>query len=321
MSLLNIPRQVPTPEQAFNEMMGGQRETEYIPIDRLLPFDKHPFRPYTPEKLAELAESIKNNELFVPIIVRKMGMDCYQILAGHNRVAATKLLGIKTIRAEIKDVNDHDATIIMLDTNLQQRIDFLPSELAKAYQMRLETMKRKAGRPAQDDPSSLETSLRSDEELAKQVGKSRAQVQRYIRLNFLLPSLLVMVDEKTLPLGAGVALSYLTEPEQRRLHNYMTLKEAAISLEQAEALKKQHDERELLLADIEGILDPPKATKPPREAAAKPITIRFQIPQDKYSTYFPGMKPKEAAALFEEIMQEWLEKRKPAEGMKEEYAG
>lgn len=203
----------------FLELMGGNKNgIVELNIDQLEPFPNQPFKPYSILKLAELTQDIMDNGVLSPIIVRPMDSN-YQILAGHNRVNAAKQIGMTTIPGIIKDVDDDTATIIMVNTNLNQRDGLLPSEKAFAYKMQLEALNHNGMKP-DVTLAHNETRLRSDEELSRIVGLSRAQIQRTVRLTSLITELLEMVDEKTLPMLSGVELSYLEEEEQEKVLYY-----------------------------------------------------------------------------------------------------
>lgn len=210
------PRAQVTAEQ-LSGLLGGQLPTGsmaivQLPLVSLAAYPKQPFRPYSEEKLERLVADIAVNGVLSPIIVRPKG-SMYEVLAGHNRWNASRKAGLTTIPAIIQDVDDDTAVLIMVNTNLNQRDELSHSEKAGAYKAQLEAMKRKAGRP-QNNPSQIGTQKRSDQEMAEQVGESRNQIQRYIRLTYLVPELLSMVDSGELAMTPGVDLSYLAPEEQ-----------------------------------------------------------------------------------------------------------
>ena len=195
-----------------------------VPLAQLVPWEQadgspQPFKPYTQEKLAELADSIRQHGVLEAIRVRPRNGK-FQILAGHNRSQAAKLAGLTTIPAIVEDVDDDQAALILVDSNLQHREKLLPSEKAWAYRTRLEALKRKAGRP-KNNSGQVGPNFRSDEEVAQNVGESRKQVQRYIRLTYLNPLLLDLVDQEKIGMTPGVELSYLSDSTQDKLLEVM----------------------------------------------------------------------------------------------------
>lgn len=192
-----------------------------LPLNILVPWSdpsgqQQPFKPYAPDKLEALAESIRKNGVIEAICVRPMANGRFQIVAGHNRVAASKLAGLTVIPAIVRQMDDNEAALRLVDSNLQHREKLLYSEKAFAYKMRLEAIKRQGER--RDLTSSpMGTKLRSDTELAEKVGESRNQIQRYIRLTELIPPLLELVDQRKFAFRAAVEVSYLDEEAQAML--------------------------------------------------------------------------------------------------------
>ena len=196
----------------------GRKTEEIIPmqLSELKPFSEQPFKVLDNEDMEELVDSIKVNGVLSPIVVRPHPEGGYEILSGHRRARACEKAGITEVPVVVKDLDDDTAVILLVDSNLQ-REHILPSEKAFAYQMRLEAMKRKAGRPSKENVSQIATNFvsgRSDEILGEQVGESKDQIRRYIRLTELIDPLLAMVDSKDMALNAGVELSYLKTKEQ-----------------------------------------------------------------------------------------------------------
>lgn len=216
-----------------------------IPLNQIDPWkdtdgSPQPFRLYRSEKLHELADNIRQNGLIVPVRLRINPADTmrYQTLAGHNRIAAAKLIGLTEIEAIVEDVDDDTARLIVVDSNLCQREKLLPSEKAFAYKIRLDSLKRKAGRRAIKNSCQVGTNFRADEILAETSTESARQIQRYVSLTRLLPALLDMVDAETIPLVAGVALSFLSQAAQHTLLDVMHVEDIKkITLAQAEELK------------------------------------------------------------------------------------
>lgn len=218
-----------------------------ISLDRIDPFPNHPFKVIHDEELDKLAESIKEYGVFNRIILRPKG-NRYEIIAGHRRVAASKHAGKETIPAIVEEMDDERATMIMVDSNLRQRQELLPSEKAFAYKMRLDAMKRQGKRTdlaSSQTLSQVGTKLRSDQILAEEIGDSRNQVQRFVRLTYLIPALLEQVDIKKLPLNPAVELSYLAGEEQVLVLDIMQRDLIVPSLEQCKRLREASDKGEL----------------------------------------------------------------------------
>lgn len=193
-----------------------QRITE-IPLELIDPFPSHPFKVIDDEEMFNLAESIKEYGVMTPAIVRRKEDGRYEMVAGHRRKRGCELAGLKTLRAEVLDINRDEATIFMVDSNLQQRTKLLPSEKAFSYKMRLEAMKRQ-GKRTDLTCAPVEHKLRKSRDvLANEVGESREQIRRYIRLTELIPNLLTMVDEEKIALRPAVELSYISHSLQEKL--------------------------------------------------------------------------------------------------------
>jgi len=214
-----------------------------IPLSELHPFKDHPFKVKDDEAMMETADSIRQYGVLVPAIARPDPNGGYELVAGHRRHRASELAGKDTMPVIVRDLDDDQATIIMVDSNLQ-RESLLPSERAFAYKMKLEAMKRQAGRPSKENCSQLGNDFgkKSSEVLAEQVGQSKNQIFRYIRLTELIPELLDMVDEKKIAFNPAVELSYLKPSEQKEFLEAMDYAQASPSLSQAQRLKKLSQE-------------------------------------------------------------------------------
>ena len=219
-----------------------------LPIGSLRYFSGHPYKVRDDESMRETAESVKTFGVLVPIIVRPCDGGGYEIISGHRRKRACELAGIDAMPAIVRDLDDDAATIVMVDSNLQ-RENVLPSERAQAYKMKLEAMKRQAGRPSKENVSQVGTQKRSDQIMAEELGESRNQIQRYIRLTELAPELQEMVDNKKIAFTPAVELSYLSESEQQLLLDAMDSEQATLSLSQAQRLK-QFSQRGELTAEV-----------------------------------------------------------------------
>lgn len=217
-SIVNQPTvPVPAPPPAIQT---GDTLRE-LPVDLLedFPADKHPFRPYTQEKLESLQQDIRERGIIQPLIVRPMGEHRYQIISGHNRRTAARAIGYSVLPCILRKLDDDEALLQMISTNLQQRQDLRFSEKAFAYKMQLETLKHR-GLRTDLTLSQVGTKLHSDEIMAEKSGESRNQIQRYIRLTYLIPSLLDAVDEKKLGMTIGATLSFLSCENQQIVENF-----------------------------------------------------------------------------------------------------
>lgn len=214
-----------------------------------------------------------------PAIVRPRKDGGYEIVAGHRRCHASQRAGVETMPCIVRDMDDDTAIILMVDSNCQ-REHILPSEKAKAYEMKLQAIKRKGGRPSKNNLSQVGTSFRADEILAQDAGESRNQVQRFIRLNKLTPELMKMVDDGKLKTTPAVELSYLTPEEQEDFLSYMESEGCTPSLSQAQKLKEASRESVLTPEKIQHIM----AAKPP---SVKPRDPQLMIPVAKVERYFP----------------------------------
>lgn len=205
-----------------------------IPLSEIDDFPDHPFQVKLDEDMAQLVESISANGIITPVTLRKKGDGRYEMIAGHRRKKACEIAGFTSIKAEIRELTQEEATIFMVESNLQ-RSTILPSEKAFAYKMRLEAMNRQGQRSVTSSP--LGTRLRSDEVLAQQTGDSRNQIHRYIRLTYLIKPLLDMVDGERIALRPAVELSYLQAQEQQDLLETVAYVDATPSLAQAIKMK------------------------------------------------------------------------------------
>ena len=208
-----------------------------ISISELVPFKDHPFKVVDDEAMLRTTESIAQYGVLTPLIARPLEGGGYEIISGHHRAHAAELAGLTEVPVLVRQMDDDAATVLMVDSNLQ-RENILPSERAYAYKMKLEAMKRQAGRPSKENACQVGTHLRSDQELGEQVGDSARQVQRYIRLTNLIPELLEMVDQKQISFNPAVELSYLAPEEQEIFMQAMDEVQASPSLSQAQRLKK-----------------------------------------------------------------------------------
>ena len=219
-----------------------EQRTE-MPLSDLHPFEGHPFMVLDDELMGQTVESIKQIGVVSPLIVRPDPEGGFEILSGHRRLHAAQLAGLETVPVIVKEMDDDAAIIFMVDSNLQ-RENILPSERAFSYKMKLEAMKHQAGRPSKENDSQLGNNFGklSSEEMAEELGTSKNQIFRYIRLTNLIPEILDMVDEKKIAFNPAVELSYLKPSEQKEFLEAMDYAQASPSLSQAQRLKKLSQE-------------------------------------------------------------------------------
>ena len=246
-----------TQEQRDEEKLSKIRD---IPLELIDDFPDHPFKVRDDEDMQQLVESIKERGVITPATVRQKEDGRYELVSGHRRKRACELAGFETLRSEIVDLNRDEATILMVESNFQ-RSEILPSEKAFAYKMRLEAMKRQAGRPSKENASPLATNFpqgRSDVELAEQVGESKDQIRRYIRLTNLVPELLEFVDEGRIKMRPAVELSYLDEDCQRDVVDEIDLNDATPSHDQTIRMRKLFNEGNLTTEAIHAVMSEEK---------------------------------------------------------------
>ena len=224
-----------------------------IPLEEIDPFPDHPFKVRDDEDMMNLVESVKTNGVLTPATVRKKEDGRYEVLSGHRRLRACQLAGLDTLRCEVVDMNRDEATIFMVESNFQ-RTTILPSEKAFAYKMRLEAMNRQ-GMRTDLTSSPLGTKLdRSNKELAEQVGDSKSQIHRYIRLTELIPELLDMVDERQIALRPAVELSYIPKKKQGEIWQQIEIEQCTPSHAQTIRMRKLAEEGKLTSEAIEAIM-------------------------------------------------------------------
>ena len=239
-----------------------------IPISEIDEFPDHPFKVLIDEDMEQLVESIKRNGVMTPATVRLKEDGRYELISGHRRRKACELAGLETLKCEVKDLSRDEAIIIMVESNLQ-RSTILPSEKAFAYKMRLEAMKRQAGRPTKDNYSPMGNNLEfatSSDELAEKVGESKNQIFRFIRLTELVPEILQMVDDRQIAFRPAVEISYLSEEQQYTLLEAMEYSDATPSLAQAIKMKKFMQDGKLTNEVIQSIMEEEKPNQKEKPA-------------------------------------------------------
>ena len=282
-------------------MKNTMKKPVNIPVEKLRPFAGHPFKVKDDEAMMETADSIRQYGVLVPAIARPDPNGGYELVAGHRRHRASELAGKETMPVIVRDLDDDQATIIMVDSNLQ-RESLLPSERAFAYKMKLEAMKRQAGRPSKENCSQVGNDFgkKSSEVLAEQVGQSKNQIFRYIRLTELIPELLDMVDEKKIAFNPAYELSFLKKEEQVDLLDAMDSEQATPSLSQAQRLKKYSQEGHLTLDMMRVIMGEEK----------KSDLDKITFTSDTLRKYFPrSYTPQRMQETIIKLLEQWQRKR------------
>ena len=244
--------------------------------DKLMPFQKHPYQVREDAAMDELVESIHVHGVLSPLLARPKG-EGYELVSGHRRRLAAQKLGLPTVPVLVREMTDDEAVILMVDSNLQ-RENLLPSEKAFAYKMKLEAVKRQAGRRSKNSPQ-LAANLRTDDEIAKQAGISGDTVRRYIRLTNLVPPLLQMVDDGRIAFSPAVELSYLTKEEQAELWDLIGQEDATPSLSQALRMKKLSREGGLTAEKLYAILTEEKPNQK-EQVRIKTESLRKYFPRN-----------------------------------------
>lgn len=254
-----------TDESREEEKLSKIRD---IPLSEIDEFPDHPFKVLMDEDMEQLVESIKRNGVMTPATVRLKEDGRYELISGHRRKKACELAGLETLKCEVKELTRDEAIIVMVESNLQRSV-ILPSEKAFAYKMRLEAMNRQAGRPSKDNLTPMVSDLdttRTNEKLGKEVGESREQIRRYIRLTELVPEILQMVDERQIAFRPAVEISYLTEEQQYTLLEAMEYNDATPSLAQAIKMKKYNQDGKLTSEVIQSIMEEEKPNQKEKPA-------------------------------------------------------
>ena len=283
-----------------NRQEEQREQVQQIPIDALHPFTNHPFKVLNDEAMTRTVESIAQYGVLAPLIARpRPDGDGYEIISGHRRQYAAKLAGLETLPVIVRQMSDDAAVILMVDSNLQ-REHILPSERALAYKMKLDAMRRTSGRPSKENVSQIGTQKRSDQIMAEELGESRNQIQRFIRLTNLVPELLDMVDEKKISFNPAVELSYLDESQQRDFLEAMEDTQNAPSLSQAQQLKKMAQQGEFSYEKAFDVMGQEKKSE------KDTVTIK----NETLRKYFPrSYTPKQMEEKIIRLLDAWQKKQ------------
>lgn len=292
--------------QSVDELLGVPEiaGTQEIELGRIHPFPNHPFKVLDDEKMDTLVESIRENGILNPVIVRPDQNGDYEMISGHRRLHAAGIVGLNKVPAIVNEMSDDEAIIKMVDANIQ-REEILPSEKAYAYKMKLEAMKRSAGRPTKENACQSGTHLRSDQELASQVGESARSIQRYIRLTYLVPELLEMIDLKKLQFVMAVDISYFDEQIQNWICEYIK-DNGFIKPVQISALKNYPN---LSKANQFSVISIMNDALPKKSSSAK-----VSLSEKKLDKYFPShFTAKERENVIIQLLEQWSAEQKQTE--------
>lgn len=288
---------------------GGNQRIQQLPLSELVPFKDHPFRVVDDDRMNETVESIQEYGVLVPIIVRPMDDGSYEIVSGHRRKRACELAEVEEIPAIVRDLDDDEATIIMVDSNLQ-RENILPSERAKAYQMKLEAIRRRAGRPKKEEQENGGQfghdfeAKKAREIIAEEAGDSPRNVQRFIRLNELSELLRDKVDNGELGFTPAVELSFLKPQEQEWVERALDETQQTPSLSQAQRIKQESKEGTLTEDTVHKIISEEK----------KPLYNSVTLSHDTLKKYFPkSYTAKQMENVIIRLLDSWLKKRQQAQ--------
>lgn len=277
----------------------SHEQIQRIPLSELHPFKDHAFRVVDDDRMMETVESVKEYGVLVPAIARPLEDGGYEIIAGHRRKRACELAGMDEMPVIVRNLDDDESVIIMVDSNLQ-RENILPSERAKAYQMKLEAIKRKAGRPSRENSSQVATNFRADEVVGAEAGMSKDSVRRFIRLNNLELPLRDKVDSGELAFTPAVELSYLKPEEQQWLQTALEVTQQTPSLSQAQRIKKESKEGTLSEQGMIKIMSEEK----------KPLYDSVTLSHDTLKKYFPkSYTAKQMEKVIIKLLDNWLRNR------------
>ena len=297
---------------SVNELLGVTNEESSleIEIERIRPFKNHPFKVFDDDKMLDLVESIRTNGILSPVLIRPIGNDVYEMVSGHRRMHAAKLLGIDRLPAIIREMSDDDAVIKMVDANIQ-REELLPSEKAYAYKMKMDAMRQQAGRPAKNNPRQFVGNSETADLVGKENGECGRQVQRFIRLTELIPPLLDYVDKKRLQFTAAVEISYIDPEIQKWLFEYIK-NNGTVKLHQISLLRSKLQSGAMTQAKMVTLLN--NSTSKPGK------TLSF--PEKKLREFFPAhYTTAQMKGVIEELLTEWKQKQDHNEIFEEHNIG
>lgn len=286
---------------SIDEMLGvvNEESAMEIEIKAISPFKGHPFKVIADDKMEELINSVKESGVITPVLLRPAGENHYEMIFGHRRMYAARKAGLSTVPAIVRDMTDDEAVIAMVDANIQ-REELLPSEKAFAYKMKLNAMKRQAGRPSKNNSGQNDQNLSgavSRDILAEQVGESSKQIQRYIRLTELIPELLDMVDNKKLQFTVAVDISYIDKEMQKWIYEYIK-DNGFIKPNQIAVLRKRLEDENVghnyMISILNNCLAPKRKVR------------KVTLPEKKLKNYFPpDYTQEQMEEIIVSLLEEW----------------
>ena len=278
-----------------------QERVMMLPVSELHDFPGHPFRVRDDEEMEKLAESITQHGVLIPGLVRPRAAGGYEIVAGHRRKFASMKAGIREMPVIVRDMDDDTAVILMVDSNVQ-RENVLPSEKARAYKMKLDAIKRKAGRPSKENSAGIRQNLFSIQKIADDAGEGKTKIQQYIKINDLIPELLEMVDGNEIKFNPAYELAFLRLEEQAVLYDILQAEEVTPSLSQAQRLKRASQEGRLSEQDIAAIMR--------EEKAQTRDTGKVTLPAKEIEQFFPkSYTPEQKKKVIVKLLASWARQR------------
>ena len=278
-----------------------QERVMMLPVSELHDFPGHPFQVRDDEEMEKLAESITQHGVLMPGLVRPRAAGGYEIVAGHRRKFASMKAGIREMPVIVRDMDDDTAVILMVDSNVQ-RENVLPSEKARAYKMKLDAIKRKAGRPSKENSAGIRQNLFSIQKIADDAGEGKTKIQQYIKINDLIPELLEMVDGNEIKFNPAYELAFLRPEEQAVLYDILQAEEVTPSLSQAQRLKRASQEGRLSEQDIAAIMR--------EEKAQTRDTGKVTLPAREIEQFFPkSYTPEQKKKVIVKLLASWARQR------------
>ena len=278
-----------------------QERVMMLPVSELHDFPGHPFQVRDDEEMEKLAESITQHGVLMPGLVRPRAAGGYEIVAGHRRKFASMKAGIREMPVIVRDMDDDTAVILMVDSNVQ-RENVLPSEKARAYKMKLDAIKRRAGRPGKENSAGIRQNLFSIQKIADDAGEGKTKIQQYIKINDLIPELLKMVDGNEIKFNPAYELAFLRPEEQAMLHDILQAEEVTPSLSQAQQLKRASQEGRLSEQDIAAIMR--------EEKAQTRDTGKVTLPAKEIEQFFPkSYTPEQKKKVIVKLLASWARQR------------
>ena len=278
-----------------------QERVMMLPVSELHDFPGHPFQVRDDEEMEKLAESITQHGVLMPGLVRPRAAGGYEIVAGHRRKFASMKAGIREMPVIVRDMDDDTAVILMVDSNVQ-RENVLPSEKARAYKMKLDAIKRRAGRPGKENSAGFRQNLFSIQKIADDAGEGKTKIQQYIKINDLIPELLKMVDGNEIKFNPAYELAFLRPEEQAVLYDILQAEEVTPSLSQAQRLKRASQEGRLSEQDIAAIMR--------EEKAQTRDTGKVTLPAKEIEQFFPkSYTPEQKKKVIVKLLASWARQR------------